>query len=74
MICDNIELISHQQPWKPKAVGGQIIRKKKKKTVNHAKLSFKMRENKTFPDKQKLEEFVAKQTCPMRNTKGSPTD
>ena len=33
-----------------------------------------MRENKTFPDKQKLEEFVAKQTCPMRNTKGSPTD
>ena len=33
-----------------------------------------MRENKTFPDKQTLEEFVAKQTCPMRNTKGSPTD
>ena len=33
---------------------------KKEKTVNQAKLSFKMRENKTVLDKQKLGEFVAK--------------
>lgn len=53
--------------------GSRRTNNKKEKTVNQAKLSFKMRENKTVLDKQKLGEFVAKQTCPMRNIKGSPT-
>ena len=54
------------------AKGNRRTNNKKEKTVKQAKLSFKMRKDKTFPDKQKLEEFVAKQTFPMINVKGSP--
>ena len=56
-------------------MGGQIKRKKKlSNKQNYPTILQNEREIKTFPDKQKLEEFVAKQTYPMRNTKGSPTD